>query len=140
MLYRLQSKDFEEIDYRKINFPLDGTIELISENPNSDENTFSRSIEKEQTRNPELRFDDAFHKVICDVVRNSLAHGNVNVCLSPLTLERKIELTDIDPKTKSVRKIRFELESFNDFLNSDAFSPKNCYNKKEDTKVHKKDS
>ena len=140
VLYRLQSKDFAEIDYRKINFPLDGTIELISENPNSDENTFSRSIEKEQTRNPELRFDDAFHKVICDVVRNSLAHGNVNVYLSPLTLERKIELTDIDPKTKSVRKICFELESFNDFLNSDAFSPKNCYNKKEDTKIHKKDS
>lgn len=139
VMYRLQKKDFDEIDYRKINFPLDGTIELISENPNSEENTFSKSIEKEQTRNPELRFDDAFHKVICDVVRNSLAHGNVNVFISPLTLERKIELTDTDPKTKSVRKIRFELESFDTFLNSDAFLPKNCYNKKEDNKVNKKD-
>lgn len=139
VLYRLQSKDFDEIDYSKINFPLDGTIELISENPNSDENTFSKSIEKEQTRHPELGFDNAFYKVMCDVVRNSLAHGNVNVYISPLTLERKIELTDTDPKTKSVRKIRFELESFNDFLNSDAFLPKNCYNKKEDSKVNKKD-
>ena len=114
-------------------------MNLISENPNSEENTFSKSIEKEQTRNPELRFDDAFHKVICDVVRNSLAHGNVNVFISPLTLERKIELTDTDPKTKSVRKIRFELESFDTFLNSDAFLPKNCYNKKEGNKVNKKD-
>lgn len=139
VLYRLQNNDFSELDYRKINFPLDGTIELISESANQGENTFSKSIEKTQQRNPHLQYDEAFYKVVCDVVRNSLAHGNVNLYISPLTQERKIELTDTDPKTKSVRKIRFELESFNDFLNSDAFLPKNCYNKKEDNKVHKKD-
>ena len=34
VLYRLQNNDFSELDYRKINFPLDGTIELISESSN----------------------------------------------------------------------------------------------------------
>ena len=70
---------------------------------------------------------------MCDVVRNSLAHGNVNVYISPLTLERKISLTDTDPKSGRIRKLIFELDGFNKFLESEAFLPKNCYNKTEET-------
>lgn len=141
IMYRLQCADFDEIDYNKINFPLDGTIEIVSGNkndPTSEENAFALSIEKEQEKNKDLSFAEVFHKVMCDVVRNSLAHGNVNVYISPLTLERKIELTDTDPKTGRIRQIRFEVDSFNKFLSSDAFSPRNCYNK-EDSSTLKKD-
>lgn len=131
-MYRMQCPDFSELDYKKVNFPDDGTIELVKGNvndPESDENTFKTSIEKEQERHPELDIVEIFNKVMCDVVRNSLAHGNVNVYISPLTLERKISLTDTDPKSGRIRKLIFELESFNKFLDSEAFQPKNCYNK-----------
>jgi hypothetical protein len=139
-MYRLQNKDFDNIDYAKVNFPLDGTIQIISGNinvPESDENTFGLSMEKETQRNPNLTYEETFHKVMCDVVRNSLAHGNVNVYLSPLTLENKIELTDIDPKTGRVRRIIFDESGFEKFLSSDAFLPKNCYNKENSSSLKK---
>ena len=135
-MYRLQCPDFSELDYKKVNFPDDGTVELVTGNindPDSDENSFKISIEKEQERHPELDIIEVFNKVMCDVVRNSLAHGNVNVYISPLTLERKISLTDTDPKSGRIRKLIFELDGFNKFLESEAFLPKNCYNKTEET-------
>ena len=140
IMYRLQNKDFDNIDYTKVNFPLDGTIQIISGNindPESDENTFVLSMEKETQRNPNLTYEETFHKVMCDVVRNSLAHGNVNVYLSPLSLENKIELTDIDPKTGRVRRIIFDESGFEKFLSSDAFLPKNCYNKENSSSLKK---
>lgn len=140
IMYRLQNKEFDNIDYTKVNFPLDGTIQIISSNindPESDENTFVLSMEKETQRNPNLTYEETFHKVMCDVVRNSLAHGNVNVYMSPLSLENKIELTDIDPKTGRVRRIIFDESGFEKFLSSDAFLPKNCYNKENSSSLKK---
>ena len=94
-------------------------------------------MDKEEQRSPNLTFEEVFHKVICDVVRNSLAHGNINLYMSPHTLEHKIDLTDIDPKTGRVRRIRFDAKSFDKFLSSDAFLPKNCYNKENNSSLKK---
>lgn len=140
IMYRMQNKEFDNLDYTKINFPLDGTIQIISgniNNPESEENSFVLSMEKESQRNPDLTYEETFHKVMCDVVRNSLAHGNVNIYMSPLSLDHKVELTDIDPKTGRVRRIKFDIASFDKFLSSDAFLPKNCYNKENNSSLKK---
>lgn len=137
LMYRMQNNDFDELDYSKINFDrTDKNIKLSSENKDSSpvtEDYFEKSFEKEKNRDATLTDDEIWNKVICEVVRNSLAHGNIRTYISEINLESMIELKDIDPKKGTTRVIVLPLSKYEKFLNSEAFTPSNCY-KKEDSK------
>lgn len=141
LIYRLQNNNFDEVDYSKIIFDRnDSDIILHSENEDGSFVTsdyFQDSFDKEKAKGL-LTDDEIWNKVICEVVRNSLAHGNVRTYTSTLTLEPTIELKDIDPKKRTIRTIVFPLKKYEKFLNSEGFSPSNCYKKVDAKSLAKK--
>ena len=137
LMYRIQNNNFDELDYSKIDFDrTDKAVKLYSENKDASPVTddyFEKSIEKERNRGIITDENEIWNKVICEVVRDSLAHGNIRTYISKVTLEPMIELKDIDSKKGTVRVISLPLSKYERFLNSESFLPTNCY-KKEDSK------
>lgn len=138
IMYRLQNNNFDELDYNKINFDInDPDIYMYSDNEDKTpvtENYFLKSFEKEKNRGIISDDNTIWMKIICDVIRNSLAHGNIRTYTSPITLEPMIEIKDIDPKNGTTRIIVLPITKFENFLNSEALLPKHCY-KKDSSKV-----
>ena len=138
IMYRLQNNNFDDLDYNKINFDInDFEIILNSENVDGTpvtDNYFEKSFEKEKNKGVITNDYEIQNKIICEVIRDSLAHGNIRTFISPITLEPAIELKDIDQKKGTIRKIILPLKKYENFLNSEAFTPSNCY-KKEVEKV-----
>ena len=138
IMYRLQNNNFDEIDYSKINFDInDSDILLYSENKDKTpvtENYFENSFVKEKNKGVLTEDNEIWNKIICEVVRDGLAHGNIRTYTSPIAIEPMIELKDIDPKTGKTRVIVLTLSKYENFLKSEAFTPANCY-KKDDSKV-----
>ena len=138
LMYRLQNNDFDELDYSKIDFDInDPDLLYYSENKDKSpvtENYFDKSFEKEKNKGILSDDNEIWNKIVCEVVRDSLAHGNIRTYISPLTIEPMIELKDIDPKKGTTRVIVFPISKYEKFLNSEAFNPSNCY-KKEENKV-----
>ncbi|MBQ6686898.1 MAG: hypothetical protein IJN03_00050 [Bacilli bacterium] len=135
VMYRMQVKDFTEIEYDKINFDRSFLKnKLISSHTTTPptEDYFEASFLKERSKDLVSSDDVIWNKIICEVVRNSLAHGNVRP-YTDNSLESMIELTDVDPKNGSIRAIQMPLEKFEEFLNSEAFSPSNCYKKTDES-------
>jgi len=141
LMYRLQNNNFDEIDYSKIDFDInDKDIQIISENKDQSpvtEDYFQKSFDKEKSKGILTEEKEIWNKIICEVVRDSLAHGNIRTYTSPLTLEPMIELKDIDPKKGTTRVIIISLSKYEKFLNSEAFIPSNCYKKEETKKLVK---
>lgn len=138
IMYRLQNNNFDEVDYNKINFDInDPDIVLYSDNVNKEaitENYFINSFNKEKNKGILTEENEIWMKIICEVIRNSLAHGNIRTYTSPITLEPIIEFKDIDPRKGTIRTIVIPIQKYEKFLNSEAFLPSNCY-KKESSKT-----
>jgi len=136
LMYRLQNNNFDEIDYSKIDFDVNDTdILMYSENKDKTsvvENYFEKSFNKEKAKGLLIEDKEIWNKIICEVVRDSLAHGNVRTYTSPITMEPMIELKDIDPKKGTTRVIVFTISKYEQFLKSEAFTPSNCYRKEEE--------
>ena len=141
-MYRLQNNNFDEVDYSKINFDIeDKDIYLYSENKDKTpitENYFEKSFEKEKNKGILIDDKQIWNKIICEVVRDSLAHGNIRTFISPIDLKPMIELKDIDPKKGTTRALIFSLSRYEQFLKSEAFLPGNCYRKEESKVLVKK--
>ena len=142
LMYRLQNNNFDEVDYSKVNFDIDDPdIYLYSDNEDRTpitENYYMKSFEKEKSRGILTEDKEIWNKIICEVVRDSLAHGNIRTYTSPNTIQPMIELRDVDPKKGTVRVIVLPLVKFEKFLNSEAFIPSNCYKKVENKTMIKK--
>ena len=138
LMYRLQNNNFDEIDYSKIDFDInDQDVLLYSENKDKSpvtESYYEKSFEKEKNKGIITDESLIWNKIICEVVRDSFAHGNVRTFIAPKTFEPMIELKDIDPKKGNTRVIILPLSKYEKFLNSEAFMPSNCY-KKEDINI-----
>lgn len=135
IMYRLQYKDFEEIDYSKIDFDVRNLkVQLKSRdktNPTSTVNYFKESFDKEKSKGLLADDKDIWNKVVCEVLRNSLAHGNIKPFIDQFTLEPCIEMYDVDPKKGNIRTIVMTLDIFEKLLNSEAFLPRYCLKKEE---------
>lgn len=142
LMYRLQNNNFDEIDYNNINLDInDSDIKLYSENKDKTavtEDYFKNSFDKEKNKGIITEDNLIWNKIICEVVRDSLAHGNIRTYTSVLTNKPMIELKDIDPKKGTTRVIVMPLSKYEIFLNSIAFNPSNCYKKNEEKLLTKK--
>lgn len=138
IMYRLQNENFDKLDYSKINIDInDPDIFLYSDKVDKTpitENYFNKSFEKEKSKGTLTDDKEIWNKIICDVVRDSLAHGNIRTYISPDSVEPMIELKDIDSRKGTIRTIVFTISKYEEFLKSEAFLPSNCY-KKEESKV-----
>lgn len=144
IMYRMQQTDFAEIDYDNIyDITSDSLVQLLSENlkdPNDITNYFKESFDSEKAKRVLTTDKEIWNKVICEVIRNSLAHGNVIPSINIKTFEAEIELIDVDKKHDTARKIKMPLKTFEKFLNSEAFQPRNCYAKDETLTLNRKKS
>lgn len=133
LMYRLQNNNFDEVDYSKINFDInDLDIKLYSENKDKtkvEENYFINSFNKEKAKNKLSSSKEIWNKIICEVVRDSLAHGNIRTYISQSTFRPMIEFKDIDPKKGTTRVMVLAISKYEEFLKSEAFIPSNCYKK-----------
>ena len=141
LMYRLQNNNFDELDYSKIDFDKDDENILMYSENNDDtpvtESYYLNSFQKEKNRG--VITDDGliWKKIICEVVRDSLAHGHIRTFTNPKTFEPMIELKDIDPKKGSTRVVVFTLSKYEAFLKSEAFMPAYCYKKEDVSKLSK---
>lgn len=133
IMYRLQHNDFLEIDYGKINFDVaDLYVDLKSSNLNNlteSVNYFKESFIKEKAKGILNDDNEIWNKIVCDVLRNSLAHGNIKPFFDVYTSEMNIEISDIDTKKGKARTIVMPISKFEELLNSEAFFPKYCLKK-----------
>lgn len=131
IMYRLQNNDFNEIDYTKINFNInDKEVMLYSENVDGSEvteNYFINSFNKELSKGLIDNEKVIWNKILCEIIRDSLAHGNVKPFISLINKEYMIEFKDVDVKKGTIRRIVLPLSKYEEFLNSEAFLPSNCY-------------
>lgn len=141
VLYRIQniknnnenSLKFNDIDYSLLTFDFgDEDFYIWSENVDGSSSIdyYEQSYNKQSNKNPEMTQEEIKKYVICDVIRNGLAHGNINSFFSEETGDTIIEIKDINPKNKNeTRCLQMTIEKFNKFLDSEAFLPKYCYKK-----------
>ena len=106
----------------------------ITENPSDKQNYFKESFDKEKAKGELTEDSDIWNKIVCEILRNSLAHGNIKSYRDTNTLKSMIELTDIDQKKGGVRTIKMPLSIFEQLLNKEYFTQKYCMKKSEDLK------
>ena len=143
VMYRLQNNEFDEIDYSEIDAdPIELFTNLRLANVDGSPVTSNymaesiiRKFEKENLKDPKL----IFNKIACEIIRNSLAHGNIKTFIDTITSEPMIEFKDIDKKKGTIRVLELPIQKLEKFLNSKAFHPRNCYQKKSE-KVLKKEN
>lgn len=138
ILYRLQNNNFDKIDYNLVSFKFDDEYWLWSElnGEKVTDNYFDESFYKLKEKNNELTNNEIRKQILCEVIRDSLAHGNIRT----LILEDGrdyIEIKDIDKKTNKARCICMALNKFQEFINSEAFLPKYCIKKEDKSKSNK---
>lgn len=138
IMYRLQNNDFDEIDYTKIDFDIDDkSVFLYSENVDhtkAKENYFISSFNKEFGKGLINNEKAIWNKIFCEIIRDSLAHGNIRTFISTVDQKSMIEFKDVDVKKGTIRRVALPLSKYEEFLNSKAFLPSNCY-KKDDSKI-----
>ena len=133
VLYRLQNKKYESIDYNNIDFDL-----------NDDEYNYTRidmdgsittdfEIDKAKLKLKDITSSDKelSNKVVCDIIRNSLCHGNIEMNFKIENDELKEYVVFDDSYHSKTRRLEITLEKLEKLLNSEAFLTKNCIMKEE---------
>lgn len=129
IMYRLENKNFDDINYEDVIFDFeDNGFYCWSEKNNeiTTEDYYLESFNKAKNKNPLLSDDNIKKIIICEIIRNGLAHGHLKCFTSEKSGEKIIEIKDIH-KNHS-RCIQMTIDKFEKFLSSPAFMPKNCFN------------
>lgn len=133
VLYRLQNKKYEEVDYKKIDFDTESS-DYNYERTDIDgsiTNNFNLDKIKLQAKNPSLSDKEIEIKVICEIIRNALSHGNMEMNFKIENNELKEYVVLSDDYHHKLRKIEMTLEKLETFVNSEAFTTKECLIKEE---------
>ncbi len=136
ILYRLQNikvkendDKFAEIDYDMVDFDFDiNDYYLYSESKNGSCNLdyYQEAYAKRLMKNPQRQSLHIKKEIICEVIRNAFAHGNIK-CFGDADGKMIIDLKDVDMKKNSIRGLQMTVDKLVKFLDSEAFEPKNCY-------------
>ncbi len=133
ILYRLQNKSFEDIDYNNITFDFtssDYTYTKTDINGVVTINNFADDILKVKTKCPSLSDPETKNRVVSEIIRDALSHGKIDVSFkidANNNLKEYIILDDFY-HGKS-RKIEMTLDKFEEYLLSEAFTSKYSKNK-----------
>lgn len=135
VLFRVQNKCFEEIDYSDIDLDIND-LELTSFDENDNPaNLFVDSFNKQKNKSNNTYSDDEIKiMVLNEVIRDALAHGNIETRFefnSNKELIHTITLKDIYKSKKRV--IKMDIDTFRKYLNSKSFLPEKCIMKDKGT-------
>lgn len=134
ILYRLQNSKYEAVDYNNINFDLSANDYEYERTDIDGSKTFDFSIDKEKlkSKNSSLSDKELENKAICDIIRNSLSHGNINIDFKVKNGELIEYVIFEDNYHSKNRKLQLTFNKLEQFLNSEAFETKNCLFKEEE--------
>ena len=134
ILYRLQNSKYETVDYNNINFDLNTSDYKYERTDIDGSKTFDFSIDKNnlKSKNSSLSDKELENKAICEIIRNSLSHGNINIDFKVKNGELVEYVVFEDEYHRKNRKLQLTLNKLEQFLNSEAFETKNCLFKEEE--------
>ena len=137
ILYRLQNKKYEEIDYNNINFDLLASDYAYTRKDIDGSITHSLNADKAkiQSKNASLSDKEAENKAICEIIRDALSHGNVEMNFKIESDELKEYIVFEDIYHSKSRKLEITLDKLESFLKSDAFTVANCIIKDTESKT-----
>ena len=128
ILYRIQNKTFEEIDYNKI----DMDYFSYSENNVYKYDLYDHFKNNLKNKGILLSEDEYQKRYFCEVIRDALAHGNVGMDIQIKPNDEVVyNFVFTDDYKGKTRKIAISLENYQKFLNSEAFKVEYCKAKKE---------
>lgn len=127
ILYRVQNKSFEEVDYSLMDID-ENDLELTSfDEFGNPANLFNDSYNKQLSKSDNPYTNDEVKKfVLTEVIRDALAHGNVttNFEIKNEVVKQIIIFEDIYKNRKRI--IKMDINTLKKYLSSEAFLPKNC--------------
>lgn len=137
ILYRLQNKKYEEIDYNNINFDLSTSdyVYIRKDIDGSITNNFNVEKINIQSKNTSLSDKEAENKAVCEIIRNALSHGNVEMNFKIEDDELREYIIFEDIYNSKSRKLEITLDKLETFLKSDAFTVANCIMKDTESKT-----
>lgn len=128
VLYRLQNKTFSQIEYDDIDIDInDLTIKYKNVDGTSVTNNYFNDKIIKHMKKEQLDYDLAQKAAVCEIIRNSLAHGNID---SKLSFNNDFgyghEMIFIDRYKGKEVSIICPSSTFKQYLDSPFFNPRNC--------------
>lgn len=133
ILYRLQNSKYIEVDYNDIDFNTLASDYKYERTNIDGSKIYDFSVDKDKLKLKDFELSDKEleNKVVCEIIRNSLSHGNLNMNFK-IENDELIEYVVFEDKYHSkVRKLEMTLDKLEKFLSSEAFETKNCLIKEE---------
>lgn len=122
VLYRLQYKGFEEIDYNLVDIDFKKVQYTEAGNVNG-QTPYRHCYDKIKNNNPGITDSEIKKRLLCDLIRNALCHGNVDIYFNDMG-DFAIIFNDIHKqKEQSILLSEQELKKF---VCSEAFNTIGC--------------
>ena len=139
ILYRIQNKNYESINYNDIEFDLNGDDYTYTRTDlNGITNDFTIDKNNFKIKYPFDSEKEIENRVICEIIRNALSHGNIEIKIE-LVNDDIVEYIVFSDKYKSKnRELKITLEKLEKFLKSDSFKVENAILKKDEDIMVKK--
>ena len=137
ILYRLQYKNYEEVDYNKINFDMTSDDYNYERKDKDGSISYDFNLDKVKMKldYPNDSDNEIENRIVCEIIRDALCHGNMEMNFRIENDELKEYITFKDIYKGRVRKLEITLEKLEKFLTSDAFKVENCIVKDNSSKV-----
>lgn len=130
ILFRIQSPYFNDIDYELLDIDINELV-LISYEDGNVADLFNKDINKLKNKENNVYTDSEIEKIVINNnIRDSLAHGNVSTFFDydvNNEIKHYIKLENIYENKNRV--IKMDIDSFRKYLDSEAFLPRNSYDK-----------
>lgn len=133
VLYRMQCKQFEEIDYNlvdidlsKINYKEEGDINGVS--------PYDHAYNKIKSNNASYTDYEIRKRIVCEIIRDSMAHGKIEPILGADS--GKIFVAFVDSYKGKKREIVLDIDELKNFVMSEAFDASKCDVKENDGSMH----
>lgn len=122
ILYRLQSKYLEEIDFNLLS-----DVDFTYEEDNLYKYDIYNHFKDKLTKKGIIVSDKEYQKrYFCEIIRDALAHGNISLDIASKGDDISYNLIFSDEYKGKKRKITISMEEYQKFLSSEAFDPKYC--------------
>lgn len=129
VLYRLQYNNFEEIDYNLLDIDLNN-IRYYEEGDINGLSPFVHAYNKFKNKDHNRTDKELRLLIICDIIRNSISHGNLETEFNKYSGELFVNFIDNYKGKKRILKL--SIDELKKFVMSKAFEATECIKKEND--------
>lgn len=134
VLYRMQYKKFEEIDYNLVNLDI-SKINYKESGSINDVSPYAHAFNKIKLKNKNFTNNEIRMYIMCEIIRNSISHGKIDAVIDPNSGD--IRVIFVDKYKGKQREISLSIDNLKDFVMSEAFEPSKCIIKEKSDGNHK---